>query len=116
MGSQVLKSAVPDAIFAHQYLDDDCLQVVIDTTLADTAKKLECPEMGIKNHLQLLSGIRDTEQLAAVTQAKMGYLYFDRDTTQLNLLVAPIKLKSLHSRGTKALAKAVPSFFFHAPT
>jgi hypothetical protein len=82
MGSQVLKSAVPDTVFAHQYLGDYGLEIVIYATLADTAEKLESPEMGIENHLQLLTGISDTEQLAAMAQTEMGNLYLDRNATQ----------------------------------
>ena len=95
MGSKVLESAIPDTIFAHQYLGDYCLQVVIDATPADTAKKLEGPEVGIEYHLQFLTGISDTKQLAAMAQTEMSNLYLDRNATQLNLLVAPIKLESL---------------------
>ena len=92
MGSQILKSAIPYSIFAHQYLGNYCLQIVIDTTLANTTKKLESPEMGIEYHLQFLTGISDTKQFTAMAQTEMGNLYLDSDATQLDLLVAPIKL------------------------
>jgi hypothetical protein len=72
MGSQILESAVPDTVFAHQDLGDYCLQVVIDATPADTAKKLKSPEVGIEYHLQFLTGKSDTKQLAAMTHAKSG--------------------------------------------
>ena len=58
-------------------------------------KKLEGPDMGIKNHLQGLTGIGDTERHAAVAEAELGNLYLDIDSTQFNLFIAPVELERL---------------------
>ena len=51
--------------------------------------------MGIKDHLQGLTGIGYTKRFAAVAEAELGDLYFHRDASQLHLLVAPVELEGV---------------------
>jgi hypothetical protein len=51
--------------------------------------------MGIKNHLQALAGIGDTERFTAVTETEMGYLHFYRNTAQLHVLITPVELEGV---------------------
>jgi hypothetical protein len=48
----------------------------MNTPGANSAKKLEGPDMGIKHHLQGLAGIGNTERFAAMAKAELGDCVF----------------------------------------
>jgi len=78
MGSQILKSAVPDSIFAHQYLGNYCLQVVVDALPATASEVLKGTNVGIKYHLKAFTSVGDTERHPAIRQPEVGYPDSDR--------------------------------------
>jgi len=51
--------------------------------------------MGIKNHLQCLTGIGNAKRFATVAQAELGDLYFHRNAAQFNLFITPVELKGV---------------------
>jgi len=95
MGSQILEPAVEDPVLAQQHLADHRLQVVVNAPAADTTKKLEGTDMGIKHHFQGLTGIGNTEWFAAVAKAELGDLYSHRNPTQFDLFVTPVELEGI---------------------
>src|SRR5271157_1626442 len=58
---------------------------------------IECPDVGIKNHLLRLPRVGDYQKMSAVAQPQLRHLYRDRHPGHLHQLMAPVKLEGFTS-------------------
>ena len=95
MVGQGHEAAIEMPILANQNGVHDRLQIVVDQAIRHATEEGKGPVVGIEHHLLCFAGIGGDKHLPAVGQPEVSNLDGQRNTSDLDVFLAPVKLAGI---------------------